>query len=301
MGGGAGNPSPLPAAPALCAPCQQPGNATATRGSLARAGVPRECSFGVREAEPARESHAAGVRFPTAPWCPCVSNQARLAGALDLRLPVSQGKPLQGQGPVRIRAVPVPAQPQPAASRSAAERNGVPPCQAVPAYHKRGCEGICVLLLGRHIPSWKWKRSAGEEPGAQTSMGAPVLSVHRAGVRAFLEVPGRSRWDVQALHHQNNWQPHEGRTQMPRGCRVCPVPATHTGRAGRAVPAATADGGRQLRSVTSLADPVSSISSQVLKSPWKPAWQQPRQHPHSQRPAGATPVASGKRLVASGR
>lgn len=84
-------------------------------------------------------------------------------------------------------------------------------------------------------------------------------------------------------------------TQMPRGRRVrapCqPLACSHG--AGRAVPPATADGGLQLRSVTPLADPVSSISRQVLKSPWKPAWQQPRQHPHSQRPAGAVLVAGG--------
>lgn len=151
-----GVPAPLPAAPALCAPCQQSGNATARCGSLARAGVPREVFFGAREAEPAGESHAAGVWFPAAPWCLCVSAQARLAGVLDLRLPVSQGKPLQGQGPVRIRAVPVPAQPQPAASRSAAEGSWVPPCQAVPVgpdwdgtnIHKLGCEGMCALCQG---------------------------------------------------------------------------------------------------------------------------------------------------------
>lgn len=125
-------PAPCPL-PRPSVPCQQSGNATARCGSLARAGIPREVSFGAQEAEPAGESHAAGVRFPVAPWCPCVSAQAWLAGALDLRLPVSQGKPLRSQGPVRIRAVPVPAQPQPAASPSAAERSWVPSCQAVPA------------------------------------------------------------------------------------------------------------------------------------------------------------------------
>lgn len=86
------------------------------------------------------------------------------------------------------------------------------------------------------------------------------------------------------------------RTQMARGGRVrtpC-QPLARSHGAGSAVPPATADGGRQLRSVTPLADPVSSISRQVLKSPWKPAWQHPRQHPHSQRPAGAVLVAGGR-------
>lgn len=92
----------------------------------------------------------------------------------------------------------------------------------------------------------------------------------------------------------------EGDPDAPRLPGVLPVPASRARRAGRAVPPATADGGRQLRSVTSLADPVISISRQVLKSPWKPAWQQPRQHPHSQCPAGASPVAGDRWRVTSG-
>lgn len=221
MGGGAGGPSPLPTAPALCAPCQQPGNATATRGSLAGAGVPKECSFGARQAKPAGESHAAGVRFPTAPWCPCVSDQARLAGALDLRLPVSQGKPLQGQGPVRIRAVPVPAQPQPAAFPSAAERSWVAPCQAVKG-SVSCCRGHRHSQLGMEMQCW------------ERAWHTDLSGCSRAGVRAFLEMPGRSQWDVQALHHQDNWQPHKRGTQMPRGCRVCSLcqPLALAGLAG---------------------------------------------------------------------
>lgn len=85
----------------------------------------------------------------------------------------------------------------------------------------------------------------------------------------------------------------EGDPDAPRLPGVRPVPASHS---GRAVPLATADGGRQLRSVTPLADPVISISRQVLKSPWKPAWQQPRQHPRCQRPAGAAPVPGDRWL-----
>lgn len=183
--------------PGPCAPCQQPGNATATRDSLARAGVPKEGSFGAREAEPAGESHAAGVRFPAAPWCPCVSDRARLAGALDLRLPVSQGKPPWGQGPVRIRAVPVPARPQPAASPSAAERSWVPPCQAVlvgPDATNWGVKG-CVSCCRGDSPTGNGNAVLGVEPGAQTRMGAPVLAVlggqHRAGVRTWTELSWR--------------------------------------------------------------------------------------------------------------
>lgn len=61
--------------------------------------------------------------------------------------------------------------------------------------------------------------------------------------------------------------------------------ASRLRRAGRAVPPAVADGGRQLCSVSFLADPVISISRQVLKLSWKPAWWQPRQHlPHRDPP-----------------
>lgn len=57
-----------------------------------------------------------------------------------------------------------------------------------------------------------------------------------------------------------------------------------------------ADGGRQLRSVTFLADPVISISRQVLKSSWKPAWRQPRQ----QLPRGILGLSARPALVCRG-
>lgn len=67
-----------------------------------------------------------------------------------------------------------------------------------------------------------------------------------------------------------------GGPRCPEAPRASPC-ASRPRRAGRAVPPATADGGRQLRSVTFPADPVISISRQVLKSSWKPARRQPCQ------------------------
>lgn len=201
-----------------------------TPGTMARAGVPGEGSSGAGEAEPAGESHAAGVRFPSAPRCPCVSEQARLAGALDLRLPVSQGKPLRGQGPVRIRAVPVPAQPQPAASPSAAERSWVPPCQAVPAgpgATNRDVKG-CVSCCRGDSPTGNGNAVLGESLGHRPEWVASTRGQNLD--RAFLEVPGRGRQDVQALHHQDNWQPPsgEGDPDAPRPPGARPVPASRS-------------------------------------------------------------------------
>lgn len=144
---------------------------------------------------------------------------------------------------------------------------------------------MCVLLLDRQ-PHWEMEMQCwGTDLNGRSSAGCAGWAQDLG--RAFLEVPGRAQRDV-----QDKWQAHSpcqaGGPRCPEaaGCAPCASLSLQ--------PPAAADGGRQLRSVTSLADPVISISRQVLKSPWKPAWQQPRQRPRSQCPAGAQPVAGDR-------
>lgn len=156
-GRGAGGPSPSPVPHPRVLPAGSPGMPRPRVAAWQRLGSPGSALLG-----PGRPSqlgsHMLQVFGSLLLLVSLVSDRARLAGALDLRLPVSQGKPLRGQGPVRIRAVPVPAWPQPAASPSAAERSWAPPCQAVPAgpgatsWALKGCVSCCHR---------EWKCSAG--------------------------------------------------------------------------------------------------------------------------------------------
>lgn len=130
----------------------------------------------------------------------------------------------------------------------------------------------------------------GGETGTRSRPGAPVLGV-RPGMpaRGWGSGPGW-RWhgavgegpmgragSASRGHVAASTRPvKRGGPRCPEAPGASPC-ASRAHRAGRAVPPAAADGGCQLRSVTFLADPVISISRQVLKSSWKPARRQPRQ------------------------
>lgn len=307
-----GVPAACRTALALRAPSQQPGKAAATCGGLARNAVPGECSLAgywwlLGLGGPCQlGSHMLQVfSSPLLHGIPgCLTEHVWLE-RLILRLPGSQGKPLWGpragkdQGCpgagwyCRAWLAPVPAQPQPAESPLAAEGSWVLPCQATrcagwPRHHKLGREGVCVLGGGGTgettppgVEMKRWGESQGHKPGwvlwcwvfAGPAWGwglGPGLRFHGDVRKTPMGWAGStSRAQLAASTHPVR----QGRPRCPEAPGALPC-ASQPRRAGRAVLLAMADGGRQLHSVTFLADPVISISRQVLKSSWKPVRRQ---------------------------